>query len=93
MAEPKREGPAAATTTTNFLYLDDAVESLPRLAVECSSGSEHAAEWKCEREVQSLPRLGETDWEKALGFGANYEYGNPLLLLEDDIYSYMQNPF
>lgn len=89
--EPKREAPEAAAT--DFLYLDDATESLPRLVGECSSVSEHAVEWKCEREVQSLPRWGETDWERALGFGANYEYGNPLLLQEDDIFSYMRNPF
>ncbi|XP_042416238.1 NAC domain-containing protein 48-like [Zingiber officinale] len=92
VAEPKQEAPAAEAAT-DFMYLDDATESLPRLVGECSSVSEHAAEWKCEREVQSLPRWGETEWEKALGFGANYEYGNPLLLQEDDIFSYLRNPF
>lgn len=91
VVEAKREAPAAVTTM-DLLYLD-AAEPMPLLMEEYWRGSEHAAELKCEREVQSLPRWEEADWEAALDSGANYEYGNPLLLQDDDIFSYMQNPF
>lgn len=92
VVEAKWEAPAPVTTT-DLLYLD-AAEPMPRLVGEYSSGSEHAAELKCERDVQSLPRWEEADWEAALASGAtNYEYGNPLLLQDDDVFSYMQNPF
>ncbi|XP_074566600.1 NAC domain-containing protein 48-like [Curcuma longa] len=91
VVEANGEAPTASTTT-DLLYLD-AAKPIPLLVREYSSGSEHAAKMKCERAVQSLPPWSEADWETVLASGANYEYGNPLLLQEEDIFSYTQNPF
>ncbi|WOL12905.1 hypothetical protein Cni_G21674 [Canna indica] len=93
-AGPKKEpteAPANPTPMSDLLYLD-AAESLPRLVGD-SSCSEHA-DFTCEREVQSVPRWGD-EWEKALGFGATYDYAPMPTVdpLQDEIFAYLQKPF